>query len=69
MLVLSRKPNQRIRIGDNIEIVVVDIGAGRVRLGIECPRSVPVHRQEVYCRIHQLASHSAQETAACHNPA
>lgn len=48
MLVLSRKVNQRIIIDDNITIVVVDIRGDKVRLGIEAPKDVPVHRQEVY---------------------
>jgi len=48
MLVLSRKVNQRIIINDNITIVVVDIRGDKVRLGIEAPKEVTVHRKEVY---------------------
>ena len=49
MLVLSRKENEQIVIGDNIVITVVEIQrGGKVRLGITAPRDVPVHRQEVY---------------------
>lgn len=48
MLVLSRKVNEAIVISDNITITVVDIRGDRVRLGIEAPSSVPVHRSEVY---------------------
>lgn len=48
MLVLSRKKNESIRIGDTISIVVVEIRGDKVRLGIEAPKEVPVHRQEVY---------------------
>jgi carbon storage regulator len=47
MLVLSRKLGEKIHIGDNICITVVDIDRGKVRLGIEAPRSVPVYRQEL----------------------
>ncbi len=47
MLVLSRKLNEAIFIGDNIKITVVDIVNGKVRLGIEAPKNVPVHREEV----------------------
>ena len=47
MLVLSRKLGEKIYIGDNICITVVDIDRGKVRLGIEAPRSVPVYRQEL----------------------
>ena len=48
MLVLSRKLGEKIYIGDQICITVVDIDRGKIRLGIEAPKEVPVHRQEVY---------------------
>ena len=48
MLVLSRHRDETIMIGDDIEITVVDIRGDKVRLGINAPRSVQVHRKEVY---------------------
>ena len=48
MLVLSRKPDEKIMIGDGIVITVVEIRGDKVRLGIEAPRDVSVHRKEVY---------------------
>ena len=48
MLVLSRQRDESIVIGDNIVITVVDIRGDKVRLGIDAPKEVPVHRQEVY---------------------
>jgi carbon storage regulator len=51
MLVLSRKSGERIVIGENIEIKVVDIRGNQVRLAIEAPRDVSIHRQEIYRRI------------------
>ena len=51
MLVLSRKRNEAINIGDDVTITVVDIRGENVRLGVEAPKQVPVHRQEVYERI------------------
>ncbi|MEE9211191.1 MAG: carbon storage regulator CsrA [Phycisphaeraceae bacterium] len=48
MLVLSRQRDETIMIGDDIEITVVDIRGDKVRLGINAPRSVQVHRKEVY---------------------
>ena len=47
MLVLSRKINERIRIADDVEITVVDIRGGKVRIGIEAPRHVAVYRVEL----------------------
>ncbi len=48
MLVLSRKKNESIIINNDIKIVVVEIRGDKVRLGVEAPREVPVHRREVY---------------------
>jgi len=48
MLVLSRQRDESIIIGDNITITIVDIRGDKVRLGIDAPKEVPVHRQEVY---------------------
>lgn len=48
MLVLSRKKNESIVINDDITVVVVEIRGDKVRLGIEAPKEVPVHRREVY---------------------
>jgi len=47
MLVLSRKPQESIQIGDNIEIIVSSIQGNRVRLGIRAPETVSVHRSEI----------------------
>jgi carbon storage regulator len=47
MLVLSRKLGEKIHIGDNICITIVDIDRGKIRLGIEAPREVPIFRQEL----------------------
>lgn len=47
MLVLSRKLGEVIHIGDGIRIVVVDIDRGKIRLGIEAPKDVPVYREEL----------------------
>jgi len=48
MLVLSRQRDESIMIGDNIVITIVDIRGDKVRLGINAPSEIPVHRQEVY---------------------
>ena len=48
MLVLSRKCSEVIRIGGDISVVVIEIRGDKVRLGIDAPKEVPVHRQEVF---------------------
>ena len=52
MLVLSRKKNECIIINDNITVTVIEIRGDKVRLGIEAPKDVTVHRREVYEAIH-----------------
>ena len=56
MLVLSRRPNESIMINDKIVITVIEIRGDKVRLGIEAPRDVPVHRSEVYSAIQRAES-------------
>ncbi len=53
MLVLTRKPGEAIVIGDDIEIEIVSIGGGKVRVGISAPRSTTVHRKEVYVELQE----------------
>jgi carbon storage regulator len=62
MLVLSRKINQSIMIGDDVRIVIVGVDRDQVKVGIEAPRAVPVHRSEVYDEI-QRSNRSAAEGA------
>jgi carbon storage regulator len=51
VLVLTRKKNESIVIGDNIEITVVDIQGDQVRIGINAPKNVSIHRKEIYLEI------------------
>jgi carbon storage regulator len=60
MLVLSRQRDESIIIGDNIIVTVVDVRGDKVRLGIEAPREVSVHRREVYEAIKRENQQSAQ---------
>lgn len=53
MLVLSRKANQSIMIGSDIRILVVGVDRDQVKIGIEAPRHVPVHRFEIFAEIHR----------------
>jgi carbon storage regulator len=61
MLVLSRRKDETIMIGDEIEITVVDVKGDTVRLGITAPRSVAVHRKEIYQAIQAENIAAAQE--------
>jgi carbon storage regulator len=51
MLILTRKEDQSIRIGEDIRITVVSVAGGHVRLGIDAPRDLAVHRSEIYDKI------------------
>lgn len=51
MLVLSRRVGEVLMIGDNIKITVTDVSGNQVKLGIEAPKDIPVHRLEVFNRI------------------
>ena len=63
MLVLSRKLGEKIYINDNICITIVDIDRGKIRLGIEAPRDVPIFRQELLTEKKDAASPSASVAA------
>lgn len=60
MLVLSRKRNESILIDEHIKIIVVDVRDDKVRIGIEAPSDMPVHRQEIYEMIQRALQESAR---------
>ncbi len=60
MLVLSRHRDESIMIGDDVVITIVDIRGDKVRLGIDAPQAIPVHRQEVYEAIKRENEKAAQ---------
>ncbi len=65
MLILTRKEEESIIIDDNIEVKVLAVDNGRVKLGIEAPESIPVHREEVYRQIkleNKLAASQPRES-------
>ena len=66
MLVLTRKSNQSIMIGDEIEVSVLAIMGEKVRIGIEAPRKVPVFRKEVYLEIQQERGDATEREAVDH---
>lgn len=67
MLVLSRHRDESIIIGDNIVITVVDVRGDKVRLGIDAPTDIPVHRQEVYEAIQRERQTGKPDPAAQQN--
>ena len=60
MLTLTRKSGECIRIGDDIRIVIRDVRGRQVRIGIEAPGDVPIHREEVYIRIREENAQAAR---------
>lgn len=64
MLVLSRQRDESIIIGDNIVLTIVDIRGDKVRLGIQAPKDIPVHRQEVYDAIQKEKNLESQSNDA-----
>ena len=63
MLVLTRKSNQSIMIGDDIEISVLSVMGEKVRIGIQAPQEVPVFRKEIYLEIHREDAEAAPRRA------
>lgn len=62
MLVLTRKPNQSIMIGDDIEVTVLEVRGEQVRIGVNAPKHIPVHRREIYEEIQQQRAQAAVYT-------
>ena len=70
MLLLTRKLGENIRIGDDVKITIVEVRGNHVKLGIDAPASVKVHREEIYERIQQenRRAQAAQEEDAAGSP-
>ncbi len=64
MLVLTRRANQSIMIGEDIVVTVLDVRGDQVRIGISAPRSVTVHREEVYAELQRQNQAAASPSAA-----
>lgn len=65
MLVLSRKRNESVVINDQIVVTVVEVRGDKVRLGIQAPRDVPIHRSEVMAAIQRTQAVEATEADEC----
>ena len=64
MLVLTRRPGESIRIGDEISVLVLEIQRGQVKVAIDAPREIPVHREEVYELVQRENVKAAQHGSA-----
>jgi carbon storage regulator len=64
MLVLTRKSNQSIMIGDDIEVSVLSVMGDKVRIGIQAPQEIPVFRTEIYLEIHRGEGEHGEANAA-----
>lgn len=62
MLVLARKVGQSIIINDNVEVLVIEVRGDQVRLGIEAPRTIPVHRKELFEQIREENIRASTDT-------
>ena len=59
MLILSRKLGESIHVGDSVTVTVLGVARGQVKIGIEAPRELGVHREEIYQRIQDEKSHGS----------
>jgi carbon storage regulator len=64
MLVLTRKSNQSIMIGDDVEVSVLSVMGEKVRIGIQAPQEIPVFRKEIYLEIHRSDDAGQEEAGA-----
>ena len=64
MLILSRKMGQSIHVGDSVTVTVLGVARGQVKIGIDAPRELAVHREEIYRRIQDELSRDTSERVA-----
>ena len=63
MLILARRVGESLRIGDEVSVTVLGIKGSQVRIGVNAPKSVSVHREEVYARINEESSKNSDDSA------
>jgi carbon storage regulator len=68
MLILTRRPAESIRVGEEVTITLLGIRGNEVRIGIDAPRTIPVHRQEIYNRIQAETTHHVTPQESAHPP-
>ena len=62
MLILTRKVGESLLIGDDVSITILNIRGNQVKIGVQAPKDVSVHREEIYQRIHQAQAKDEQKT-------
>ena len=60
MLILTRKTGESLLVGDDVEITVLSVRGSQVKLGVNAPKDIAVHRQEIYQKIKDTASHKSE---------
>ncbi|WP_392560645.1 carbon storage regulator CsrA [Orbus mooreae] len=68
MLILTRRVGETLIIGDNVAITVLGVKGNQVRIGINAPKDIPIHREEIYNRIHQQSDEQNSSEDTSENP-
>ena len=68
MLIITRRPGQRIMLGDDVTLHVMEINGNNVRLGVEAPKSLPVYREEIWASVKQENKEAAAAASANRMP-
>jgi carbon storage regulator len=64
MLALSRKSNESIMVGNDVEFTILEIKGDQVKIGISAPKSIPIYRKEIYIQIQEANKEAAESTAS-----
>ena len=68
MLIITRKPGEKIMLGDDVTVEVIEVSGSSVRIGIDAPRSLPVYREEIWEAVKEENTASAQAAPAKDDP-
>ena len=68
MLIITRRPGEKVMVGDDVVVHILEVVGHSVRVGIEAPRSVPVYREEIWNAVREEKRAAAQTSASVHPP-
>jgi carbon storage regulator len=68
MLIITRRPGEKVMVGDDIVVQVLQVAGNSVRIGIQAPRSVPIYREEIWNAVREETRAAAQTPASVHPP-